>query len=553
VTGLQSVWRDHPLFGGLGKQAMLAEGLRLACCELDQEHGEPLPLRDFVPRVFETVDPGSRYLPNWHVDLMAEYLEAAAAGDLRRLVINVPPRYLKSITVSVAWPAWLLGRDPSAQIMAASYSADLALQHSVDCRLVVTSDWYRHRFPRVLLARDQNEKSRFQTTARGHRIATSVGGSATGSGGNVLIVDDPLNPKQAASDAQREHANTWFDQTFSTRLNDKKSGVIVVVMQRLHERDLTGHLLEQGGWEHLKLPGVARERAIICFREPLPPERSAGLIAAAEDAVPEPLPPHVQEADTAHVYVREEGDILHPDREGPEEIADAKRRLGSYGYAGQYDQDPSPAEGGIIKRWWWRWWQPRGAKLPPVRVRKADGTWQEWEPVELPADLVGHLQSWDMAFKDTKDSAYVVGQVWAKKGADRFFLDQDREKRDFPRTLEAVEALSRKWGQTKLKLVEDKANGPAVIATLKHKIAGLVAEPVHGDKQGRLIAASPAVEAGNVYLPHPHVAPWIWAFVDEIAAAPTGKYMDQADAFSQAMSRLDRGTAPPQMQKRLYR
>lgn len=522
MTGLQSVWHDHPLFGGLGRQAILAEGLKLACCELSDDPGPPMPLREFIPKVFETVDPGSRYLPNWHVDLMAEYLEAAATGSLRRLLINIPPRYLKSITVSVAWPAWLFGRDPSAQVMAASYAADLALQHSVDCRLVVTSDWYRHRYPRVLLTKDQNEKSRFQTTARGHRIATSVGGSATGSGGNFLIVDDPLNPKQAASDAQREHANTWFDQTFSTRLNDKRTGVIVVVMQRLHERDLTGHLLEQGGWEHLCIPAVAEGPTVHAF----------GRFAQSP-------------------VVRDDGDLLHPDREGPDEIADAQRRLGSYGFAGQYQQRPAPAEGGIIKRWWWRFWQPKGANLPPVRVKKADGTWHESHPMDLPEDLSGHLQSWDMAFKDTKDSAYVVGQVWAKKGADRFFLDQDREKRDFPRTLEAVEAVSRKWPQTKLKLVEDKANGPAVIATLKHKISGLVAESVHGDKEGRLIAASPAVEAGNVYLPHPNVAPWVWAFLDEIAAAPNGKYMDQADAFSQAMARLERGGVRIGVQRQL--
>ncbi len=216
-------------------------------------------LASFTAKAFQTVDPGTRYRDNWHIGLVAEHLAACARGEITRLVINMPPRHLKSLCVSVAWPAWLLGQDPGKRIMAASYSRALAVKHALDCRLILGAPWYRRIFPGVALAADQNEKHKVQTTARGHRIATSVGGTATGEGADVLIVDDPHNPRQAMSEKIREKALDWFDQTFSTRLDDKRRGVIVVVMQRLHERDLTGHLLARGGWEHLCLPAVAEQ------------------------------------------------------------------------------------------------------------------------------------------------------------------------------------------------------------------------------------------------------------------------------------------------------
>lgn len=191
-------------------------------------------LPSFIGKVLQTVDPGAPYLPNWHIDLIAEYLEAAGRGSISRLIINMPPRALKSVCVSVAWPAWLLGHDPRSRIIAASYAATLAVKHSLDCRLVMESEWYRALFPGTQLAHDQNEKHKFMTTQRGFRFATSVGGSVTGEGGNFLIMDDPLSPMQALGEHGRAHVAAWFDHTFATRLNDKKKGVIVLVMQRLH-------------------------------------------------------------------------------------------------------------------------------------------------------------------------------------------------------------------------------------------------------------------------------------------------------------------------------
>lgn len=252
-------------------------------------------LSSFVAKTFSTVSPGVRYLPNWHIDLICAHLVEATAGRIKRLIINMPPRYMKSIAVSVAWPAWLLGRRPQSKIIVASYSAALSLKHSLDCRHVVQSDWYRRVFPAVELAADQNQKHRFSTTRRGFRLATSIGGTVTGEGGDVLIVDDPHDPRRANSARLRQAALDWFDQTFSSRLDDKRRGVIVVVMQRLHESDLTGHLLAKGGWTHLCLPAEAEaEETVSCGRVRI---------------------------------TRAPGDLLHPEREGREEMERVKREL----------------------------------------------------------------------------------------------------------------------------------------------------------------------------------------------------------------------------------
>ena len=281
-------------------------------------------LASFIAKTFQTVDPSAKYLPNWHIEMIAEYLMAASRGEITRLIINMPPRSLKSICVSVAWPAWLLGRDPTQRIMAASYSQSLSVKHSLDCRLVMGSPWYQSLFPEVELTADQNEKAKFMTTQRGFRFATSVGGTATGEGGDMLIMDDPHNPLQAASDVMRQQGIDWFKQTFVSRLNNKKRGAIVVVMQRLHDQDLTGYLQENSGglWEHLRLPAIA-EKPVTIYMGGFSVERKAG-------------------------------DILQPERESKSQLSQAKIELGSYGFAAQYQQTPLLREGGMVKRSWLR-------------------------------------------------------------------------------------------------------------------------------------------------------------------------------------------------------
>ena len=303
-------------------------------------------LAAFTRKAFAAVDPGTPYLHNWHVDLIAEYLEACTRREIKRLVINIPPRYAKSNTVTVAWPAWLMGRNPAERILATSYAHKLALKHSRDCRLVMAADWYQRVFPGTRITEDKQEK--YVTTLRGHRQAVSVGASAIGEGGDFLIVDDPTSATEAASDVMRQAANDWFDQSFATRLNDKINGVIVVVMQRLHAQDLTGHLLAKGGWEHLKLPALAECKTVIDF----------GRVK----------------------ITREDGEPLHPAREDTEALARQKVALGSYAFAGQYQQRPAPAEGGVFKLGWF----PRydAPQLAYTRI----------------------VQSWDTAYKPGQEN-----------------------------------------------------------------------------------------------------------------------------------------------------
>lgn len=274
----------------------------------------------FIQRCFHTVDPNAQYSHNWHIELIAEYLQACMNREITKLIINIPPRHMKSISVAVAFPAWLLGHNPSEQIMCASYSKALSNKHSMDCRAIINSEWYRELFPNWKLVKDQNTQSKFVTTKRGFRIATSVGSTTTGEGGNFLIIDDPLSADEATSEIMRNRANTWFDQTFSSRLNDKKRGVMIVIMQRLHENDLTGHLLRKGNWEHLCLPLIAEK----------------------------------EEEHKIHdfYYRRDVGEMLHKERIDEHTLKAIKIDAGPYAFAGQYQQTPSPSGGGVFERKW---------------------------------------------------------------------------------------------------------------------------------------------------------------------------------------------------------
>ena len=273
----------------------------------------------FIRKVFETVSPGDRYIHGWHIDCIAEHLHAVYKGEIRRLIVNIQPRALKSIMISVAFPAWILGKDPTEQIISASYAQGLALKNSADTRHVIESDWYKDLFT-TRIAKDQNEKRKFKTAQGGMRLATSVGGTLTGEGGNYLLMDDPTKPDEALSKVVRDSTNDWFDQVFMTRENNPKSSKAVVIMQRLHEEDLTGHLIEKGGWEHLVLPTIAEQKTIIDIN--------------------------------GKTFTREQEDLLHPDREDWEQIEVKKREVGEYAWAGQYQQRPAPLGGGEFRREW---------------------------------------------------------------------------------------------------------------------------------------------------------------------------------------------------------
>jgi len=212
----------------------------------------------FIQRCFHELNPEAKFSMNWHIELIAAKLEACRQGKIKRLIINIPPRHLKSLCASIALPAWWLGHNAAAQVVDVTYGQELSDKLARDCRTIMMSCFYQDLFPTRLSAQKQSVQE-FVTTRQGFRLATSVGGVLTGRGGDVIIIDDPLKPDEALSLSQRRACNAWYDHTLVSRLNDKENGCIIVIMQRLHQDDLVGHLLEQGGWEIIRLPAVAEE------------------------------------------------------------------------------------------------------------------------------------------------------------------------------------------------------------------------------------------------------------------------------------------------------
>jgi len=312
-----------------------------------------------------------------------------------------------------------------------------------------------------------------------------------------------LNASDQHSESARNASVFWWDSVMSSRLNNMETGSKVIIMQRLHEMDLSGHVLERGGYEHLCLPS-----------EFDPGRRSVTSIGWSDPRT-------------------HEGEILFPVLYPRSVLDQARKDLGAAGYAGQHQQRPSPAEGGILQRHSWHYWKPRGSILPPVRVRFPDGSEREIHAVDIPEKFDVQIQSWDCAFKDLKTSDFVVGQVLARQGSNRYLIDQVRGRMDMPRTAQAIRMMSAKHPDCGAKLVEDKANGPAVIQSLKHEITGLTEVNPEGGKVSRACAVSPEVEAGNWHLPHPGIAAWVHDFVEECANFPNGAHDDQVDAWSQ--------------------
>ena len=462
------------------------------------------------------VEPATPYTHGWHIDAIADRLTAATRGQIRNLIINMPPRHMKSLLCAVFWFTWVWTFRPETRWLYASYSGGLSVRDSVKCRRIIEHPWYQARFGTVFgLAGDQNLKSRFENDKTGLRLATGVGGAATGEGGDFIVVDDPHKALDAQSTALREEANNWWDETMSTRGNNPATVVKVVIMQRLHEQDLTGHLLERmktdgQHYEHLCLPAEYERQA---------QQRVTSI--GWKDPRQEP------------------GTLLWPQRFGPNELRDLKASLGSYGTAGQLQQRPAPDEGGIFKKVWWRYWRPRGIAMPPVVIRLADGSQVEIEAEELPLQFDELIQSWDMTFKDTKSSDFVAGQVWGRVMARKYLLDYFLERADLIATIAALLRMTGKWPQATAKLIEDKANGPAVISALRSRVTGLIAVEPEGGKIARAYAVQPQVEAGNVYLPHPGLFGWVDTFRTNCAGFPNLAHDDDVDSMTQALTRFE--------------
>lgn len=474
---------------------------------------------EYVKGAWPIIEPGTQYVPNWHIDAIAEHLTAVTDGQILRLLINMPPRHMKSSLVSILWPTWTWTRAANKKWMFSSYALSLSIRDSVACRRLIESPWYQRRWGhKYKLTSDQNQKGRFDNDARGYRLATSVDGAGTGEGGDIVVFDDPHNVNESESETIREGVITWWDHNMSTRLNDPKTGAFVGVMQRVNEADLSGHILAQGGWEHLCLPAEYDRRDMI--------QVPGGYVK--------------QQTSIGWSDPRtRDGELLWPERYGAAEIAELKKRLGSYGAAGQLQQRPSPAEGGIIKKGWWKKYS------------------------EAPRTFDKLLFCWDCTFKEAETSDYVVGQAWGLVGAYCYLLDQTRGQWDITETIRQVRALRNKWvargltqdGAIPRILVEDKANGPAVIQVLRHEVPGIIAWPPKGkrmdSKEARVQAVAPLIEAGQVWLPEGQA--FTEQLIEESAAFPNAAHDDAIDCCAHALGALqpgawnprEKGIAPP--------
>jgi predicted phage terminase large subunit-like protein len=469
---------------------------------------------NFIRRCFETINPGIDYKPNWHIDLIADELETVENGDIKRLMINMPPRALKSVCVSVAWPAWLLGHNPSLRIIVASYSQVLSIKHSLDCRAIMESDWYREMFPETRLSEVHNTKSKFLTSQFGFRFAVSVGGSITGEGGDYLIIDDPHNPTHIHSRRQREKVKAWYEQTFATRLNDKKKGAIILVMQRLHEGDLAGHLLAKSKrWQHLKLPAIAQEEQVFEVN--------------------------------GKAYIYSPGEVLHSAREEAEELDYIQEELGSHNFAAQYLQEPVSNASSLIRSeditfYTQSFWKlandvgfsgdearRTGVYLPIYGDSSTESAAKSPSVVEF--DFV--VQSWDTAIKVASSNDYTVCTTWGVKENRYFLIDMLRAKFEYSELKRTIIEQATKY-RTRFVIIEDKASGQSIIQDLaiETNIHIKKYRPVK-DKVTRFAATIPYFESGRILVPE-NVC-WLDVFLQEIMAFPNSQHDDIVDSLSQ--------------------
>lgn len=434
----------------------------------------------FIRKCFFELNPSTAYKHNWHIDAIAEHLLACERGEIKRLIINLPPRSLKSICASVAWPAWLLGQDPATRIIACSYAQNLAIKHSLDCRNIIQKQWFKQVFPQARIAAGQNEKAKFVTSQNGFRLSTSVGGSITGEGGSFLIIDDPQDPSRAYSQTIREQTTQWFDHTLYTRLDDKNEGCMVVIMQRLHEEDLSGYLLNKPeNWEHLCLPAVADVPMTIDL---------GGLI-----------------------WQREQGALLHPARENQANLEAVKASIGSFAFAAQYQQQPIPPEGRLIQTHWLGRYE------------------QQTEYSKI-------IQSWDTAIKTSDANDYTVCVTIGVTETAFHILEVLRDKLNYIDLKHGVLRSAVKWKPDAI-LVEDCASGQSLIQELKQQ-SRLPIIPTRPklDKVSRLLQVIHWFESSRVQLPA-H-APWLQDYERELLSFPEGKHDDQVDATTQALNWL---------------
>lgn len=473
-------------------------------------------LIDFTRAAWGVVEPGKAFISGWHIEAIADHLQAVSEGQIRRLIVNVPPRHMKSLQDAVFWPSWDWIKNPSRQWLFSSYAHSLSIRDSVRCRRLLEHPWYQARWgTKFRLTSDQNTKLRFDNDKNGYRLATSVDGSLTGEGGDIIVVDDPHNVRQVESATTRQAVLDWWDQSMSTRLNGA-DGAYVIVMQRVHERDLVGHILAtELGYDHLCLPAEYEAN------HPTPVKSSLGFTDPR----------------------KEEGDLLWPARFTRATINEIKGKLGSLGAAGQLQQRPSPKGGAILRRDWWR----------------------SWLQVKLPeCSLI--IQSWDTAFGEKEQGDYSRCTTWGvfkpvKDGPEcAIMLDARGGKPEFPDLRRQAQDLYDEWSPD-IVLIENKASGLSLAQELrKAGVPVRIFDPkgrirgarVGGDKVARANMASVILEGGRIYAPcklatdgksriATKFTDWAEEVVAECQAFPAGEHDDYVDSCTQTWLTLRYG------------
>ena len=513
----------------LQKHKDLSPQEELAARRLDEIRSARLSLYTFFKQAWPSLEGATPFVDGWHIGAIAEHLEAVFKRQIKRLLINVPPRSGKSSLVSAAFPAWVWLHKPSEKFLYASYAGSLSMEHSLKCRRLIESEWYVSRWGRqVQLTSDQNAKSFFDNTAGGYRIATSVGGSSTGKGGSILICDDPNNAKDGESEVKRDSTNKWKAQVWSTRLNDPKNDCEIVIQQRLQEQDVSGIILSDDRkeeWVKLILPNEFEEGR----------RTKTMILPSSQGKVWQD--PRTQE-----------GELLCPERFGKQETDRAKKELGSYGYAGQYQQRPSPEEGGIIKKAWFKWWKNEGSP-----------------------DIEMIIQSWDMAYTTNKTSSYSVCTTWGyfnnEYGLGSLILlgmwrdkvgDEELRKRvkrlyfDY-RDTGPVRNPALKGQTVGPCLVEVKANGRPILEDLHRAgIPAIGCDPGKYGKIERVRHITHLIEAGVIWLPaqSPHytsLLPFAQDFERHMTLFPNAETRDVVDSMTQCLfyGKRELGLADP--------
>jgi len=482
-------------------------------------------MRQFVKGAWSTVEPGKQFVGGPHIDAICDHLTFVSLGDIDDLVINIPPRHSKSTIVAVMWPAWEWTWNPSEQWLFTTYAQDLTIRDSVKCRRLIMSPWYRERWAdKFHLSGDLNQKKRFDNNHNGYRLATSVGGSATGEGGDKIVVDDAHNMKEINSDVIRQGVLDWWSDVMSTRGNNPKRLGRVIVAQRGHHKDICGHVLQQGGWVHLNLPGYYRAKT-HCTTVSL----KDGPKRDAEKQPPALLERFSEPLEKGEViwedWRSKEEQLLAPQRFGPKEMKKLQGELTQRAFEAQIQQNPSAEGGNILKLAHWRRWQDTEMPEFDMVIQTYDTAFEEQEENDCSARTTWGIFEWEE--RSSPDLPWQL-RFDGQKRMCAIMLERMNERLEFPDLRkDALESAAR-WKPDRI-LVEKKASGHSLIQELKRAGLPVTKIKVSDSKWARAHAASLVLERGCLWYVKRR---WSAEVMDQCAEFPTGEFDDLVDTVT---------------------